>query len=156
MLRIAANDNIFTAAPARSFGEAISVCLGKYATFTGRASRSEFWYFMLFMALVLIAASLVDVGLLGFDPQGAGAVLLLAHLGLTIPALSVAFRRLQDTDRSGSWALLYLAVTFAYGPAIARLDEIGVMLLSVAVLIWVVTFLVWLCRKSTPGPNRFG
>ena len=60
------------------------------------------------------------------------------------------------SNRRGSWALLYLAVTFAYGPAIARLDEIGVMLLSVAVLIWVVTFLVWLCRKSTPGPNRFG
>jgi uncharacterized membrane protein YhaH (DUF805 family) len=54
-------DGLYRGAPARSFGEAISVCFNKYATFSGRASRSEFWYFVLFCFLLGLAASLVDM-----------------------------------------------------------------------------------------------
>ena len=79
-----------------SFGEAITDGLSKYATFSGRSSRSAFWWFTLFSALVIVAASLVRVQAL------AG----LAWLALFLPNLAILVRRLHDTDRSGWWVLI--------------------------------------------------
>ena len=78
-----------------NFGQAISTCLGKYATFSGRASRSEFWWFTLFQSLALIAASVVGDRLYA-----------LACLGLLLPMLAVSTRRLHDIGKSGWWQLL--------------------------------------------------
>ena len=61
-----------------NFGQAISACLSKYATFSGRASRPEFWWFFLFQILISIAA-----GMLGDVVSG------LVALGLLLPALAV-------------------------------------------------------------------
>lgn len=83
-------------APPRSFGEAIATCLSKYATFSGRASRSEYWYFQLFFFLVAFAA-----GVLFGDP-GMGLV----ALALVLPVWASGARRLHDTNRSGWWQLL--------------------------------------------------
>ncbi len=82
-----------------NFGQAISTCLSKYATFTGRASRSEFWWFFLFQLLVSIAASM-----LGDVANG------LVNLALLLPALAVGTRRLHDIGRSGWWQLIMLTV----------------------------------------------
>ena len=80
-----------------NFGQAISSCLSKYATFTGRASRSEFWWFFLFQILISLAG-----GMLGDVISG------LIALGLVLPSLAVGTRCLHDIGKSGWWQLLML------------------------------------------------
>ena len=81
-------------------GNAISVCFKKYATFEGRASRSEFWFFTLFYLIVSFLAGFVEgaVGIVGFS-----YVLLLP---LVIPSIAVTCRRMHDTGRSGWFQLI--------------------------------------------------
>ncbi|XAH22683.1 DUF805 domain-containing protein [Xylophilus sp. GW821-FHT01B05] len=80
-----------------NFGQAISVCLQKkYVDFSGRASRSEFWWFFLFQLLALLVASLIHQ-----------FVYFVVALGLFLPAISVSVRRLHDVGRSGWWLLLH-------------------------------------------------
>ena len=80
------------------FVQAIKSCLGQYATFSGRASRSEYWWFFLFQVLVMVAT-----GMLGDVING------LASLALLLPALAVGARRLHDIGRTGWWQLLLLS-----------------------------------------------
>lgn len=107
-----------------TFGAAVQSCLSKYATFTGRAPRSEFWWFWLFSLLVEIAAVFVGGMLLtgSVIEQGMAPGMWsmhgwyvyavpnwlagLAHLLLILPGLAVAVRRLHDVGRSGWWLLL--------------------------------------------------
>ena len=94
-----------------SFVDAVRSGLTKYADFSGRARRSEYWWFILFMyvvmavpyALILMGDTMGTIGL---------ALLAIAMLGLVLPAIAVAVRRLHDTGRSGWWYLLGL-VPFA-------------------------------------------
>ena len=79
------------------FVQAIKSCLGQYATFSGRASRPEYWWFFLFQVLVMVAT-----GMLGDVING------LASLALLLPALAVGTRRLHDIGRTGWWQLLLL------------------------------------------------
>lgn len=81
-----------------SFVDAIRGCLVRYAEFDGRAGRAEYWWFVLFVALV------TSVGTLISDVVG-GIVLLL----LLIPLAAAGARRLHDTGRSGWWQLFALA-----------------------------------------------
>ena len=82
-----------------NFGQAISTCFAKYATFSGRASRPEFWWFFLFQVLVSIAASMLSDTLSG-----------LVGLALLRPALAAGTRRLHDIGKSGWWQLIMLTV----------------------------------------------
>ncbi len=82
-----------------NFGQAISSCFAKYATFSGRASRSEFWWFFLFQILVSIGTSFLGDLING-----------LAALALLLPALAVGARRLHDIGKSGWWQLIALTV----------------------------------------------
>ncbi|WSK45088.1 DUF805 domain-containing protein [Micromonospora maris] len=116
-----------------SFPDAIRSVLSKYATFRGRARRSEYWWFSLFLLLVGIVASVLDSAL-GVDFEGSGGpVSLLVNLALLLPSLAVAARRLHDIDRTGWWLLL------AFIPIVG----------------WIV-LLVFALQNGTPGPNRFG
>ena len=109
------------------FTEAVSSVLGKYVGFTGRASRSEYWYWILFYVLALIVAIVIDRMLFGF------AILQsILSLALLLPSIAVAIRRLHDLDRSGWWVLL------AFVP-IAN-----------------IVLIVWFCMKGTTGPNQYG
>ncbi len=81
-----------------TFYESILVCLKKYAEFNGRASRSEFWWFMLFIALVASAFTYVS--------QTLGNVFLIITL---LPLLAVGTRRLRDSGKSAWWQLFLLA-----------------------------------------------
>ena len=77
-----------------TFSESIKTCFSKYADFNGRASRSEYWWFFLFIVLVGIVASIIS--------QLVAAVFYLATL---VPSIAAAARRMHDTDKSG-WLLL--------------------------------------------------
>ncbi|MFO1279738.1 MAG: DUF805 domain-containing protein [Burkholderiaceae bacterium] len=77
--------------------QAFVTCLKKYADFSGRATRSEYWWFVLCEVLILGIASLISDWLPG-----------LFALALVLPALAVGARRLHDTGRSGWWLLLML------------------------------------------------
>jgi uncharacterized membrane protein YhaH (DUF805 family) len=80
-----------------NFGQAISTCFSKYATFSGRASRPELWWFFLFQILVSIAASMLGDIVAG-----------LVSLALLLPALAVGARRLHDIGKTGWWQLVML------------------------------------------------
>lgn len=89
------------------FTEAISMCYSKYATFNGRASRSEYWYFALYNFLLAIPVSVIFVALVRSYGPGAFVIVgvLIAVIGLInlLPGISVCVRRLHDTGRSGWW-----------------------------------------------------
>jgi uncharacterized membrane protein YhaH (DUF805 family) len=91
------------------FAEAVQTCLQKYVGFSGRARRSEYWWFFLFTILVSIVASGLD-NLLGTmsDTTNVGVIGSIASLALLLPSLAVAIRRLHDTSRSGWWILIGL------------------------------------------------
>lgn len=94
------------------FGDAVRTCFKKYADFSGRASRAEYWWFFLFCVLVYFGLAIL-VGSMA-SPTGDGAaqgvalLLLATVLGLVIPQLAAAVRRLHDTDKSGWWYLIAL------------------------------------------------
>lgn len=77
--------------------ESIKVCFSKYASFSGRASRSEFWWFLLVGTLSLIILMQLSITLY-----------FIVSLLLFLPSLAVGTRRLHDTNRSGWWQLLNL------------------------------------------------
>ena len=79
------------------FVSAVKSCLGQYATFSGRAVRSEFWWFFLFQLVVMVVA-----GFLG------DTVSAIVSIALLLPALAVGARRLHDIGRTGWWQLLSL------------------------------------------------
>jgi uncharacterized membrane protein YhaH (DUF805 family) len=108
------------------FVDAIKSGFNNYVNFSGRACRSEFWFWALFSLIANIVASIIDLGL------GVGFVGLIVALALLLPGIAVAVRRLHDIDRTGWWLLI-------------AFTGIGIILL-----------LVWDCIKGTSGPNRFG
>ncbi len=109
------------------FSEAVGACLSNYATFRGRAPRSEYWYFVLFQVLANMAANMIDYA------TGSHLVGALTDLALILPGLAVAVRRLHDIDKSGWWLLIGL----------------------VPVIGWLFV-IIWACTKGSLGPNRFG
>ncbi|WP_199555627.1 DUF805 domain-containing protein [Sandaracinobacteroides hominis] len=118
------------------FSDAVRTCLGKYATFSGRASRSEYWWFYLFTFLVFFALTILDMVAFGYNPEDPTSYPKLVLIGLVaifLPMLSAAIRRLHDTDRSGWWYLIGLV------PIVG-----GIVLL------------IFLILKGTEGANRFG
>lgn len=103
-----------------SFGEAIKTCFQKYADFRGRASRPEFWWFVLLYSIVVFALTWPYVfGWPSFDGSSEDAVSLfglltgLAFLALLLPYLAVGARRLHDTGKSGAWWFIGL-VSFGW------------------------------------------
>jgi uncharacterized membrane protein YhaH (DUF805 family) len=84
---------------------AISSCLNKYAVFTGRATRSEYWYFVLFLVIVSFLSNFVSI-LMGSDMAG-----LILQVIFWIPSLSVSIRRMHDVDKSG-WFILVPIYSF--------------------------------------------
>jgi uncharacterized membrane protein YhaH (DUF805 family) len=92
-----------------NFQTAIQVCFSKYVEFTGRARRSEFWYFVLFSLIVNAATSIIDLSV------GSSVVGDLASLALFLPYIAVGVRRMHDIGKSGWFILIpiYNIVLFA-------------------------------------------
>lgn len=83
-----------------TFAESVKTCIAKYATFSGRATRSEYWYFVLFNLLLSIVAMVID-GVIGIQVLST-----VVSLGLLVPGLAVAVRRLHDMGKKGIMLLL--------------------------------------------------
>ena len=105
------------------FKEAIGECLSKYATFTGRSRRSEYWWFGLFILILTLIPSglaIATEGILGKTENAFCIVLLMgvASFGVVlwtiIPSLTVQTRRLHDVGRSGWWIVGGVAVGLLY------------------------------------------
>ncbi len=113
-----------------SFFEAVASCFSKYAQFSGRASRAEYWWFMLFL---LLASVLLNQLVMSFFGAGAaGVVSFLFTLAMLLPTIAVTARRLHDMNHSGWWQLL-------------ALTGIGGLVLA-----------IWYMFAGTPDANRFG
>ena len=80
-----------------TFIDAVKVCFNKFAVFTGRAGRAEFWWFFLFQVLLSVVVGMVSEMLSG-----------VVSLGLLVPGLAVGARRLHDIDKSGWLQLVWL------------------------------------------------
>lgn len=91
----------------KSFGEAIKVCFDKYANFTGRANKNEFWFWTLFTFLF------------GLIPP----INIIASLVFFLPSLAVTVRRLHDSGKSGLWALLMMIPFIGWAWLIVLLCE---------------------------------
>ena len=115
-----------------TFSEAISSGFRNYVGFSGRASRSEFWYWMLFTVLVSIAMTMIDLGILGIS-SNVNPFSSIWSLATFLPSLAIGVRRLHDTDRNGWWWLI------AFIP-----------------LIGIIVLIVFWCSEGTRGSNRFG
>lgn len=122
-------NNLVPGAPL-TFQQAVQRVLSKYAEFNGRASRSEFWWFMLFVVCVGVVFSLLTAitGLRFFAWIGQ-----LCNLALLVPTLAVSWRRLHDVGRAGGWWFINFV------------PVVGAIL-----------FILWTVKPSEPVANRFG
>jgi uncharacterized membrane protein YhaH (DUF805 family) len=108
--------------------------LRKYAVFSGRARRSEYWYFVLFNFIISVILSFIDYGFGWVNTQnGVGVLTTIYSLLVLIPTLAVMVRRLHDTDKSGWWILLGLIP-----------------------LVGPIVLIVFFCINSTMGDNTYG
>lgn len=112
---------------------AVTTCLSKYATFSGRALRSEYWWWALFVLVCSFVITFVET-IINLSADGEVPILTTVfNLAIILPGISVLVRRLHDTNHSGWWYWIIL-VPFA-----------GVLIL-----------LYFLIIKGTDGPNDFG
>ena len=154
--------------------------LKRYAEFSGRSRRKEYWMWILFLILANIVLSILDAvlglggsattttttapGAIGAAGSLSGGLLSkIFVLGVFVPNIAVAVRRLHDTDRSGWWILLpFVPVLVLIGGIFAGDARTGVSGIIVAasamlgLLICGLLLLVWYCTEGTRGPNRFG
>ena len=113
-----------------NFQQAISSGFGNYVNFSGRAARSEFWYWLLFALIVSVATAILDTAI--FPDSYVSPFNAISGLILFLPGLAMWVRRLHDLDRTGWWMLIVFTV-------------IGIILL-----------IVWACMKGTTGTSRYG
>ena len=155
--------------------EAVKHCIRCYATFTGRAPRSEYWWWSLFAGPAMLVISLISVTSLaihedysGSDLPGVTHLLFLLQLAVYLPTLAVTVRRLHDGNWSGWWAasnamaMAMWSFANAYGEyglaPLLGIPAIGVVI-AIAYLMASLVALLVLARMffaGTRGENRFG
>ena len=92
------------------FQTSIKTCFSKYADFSGRALRSEFWWFVLFTFLGGIVTVIIDVMILGYSIESYGPINLIFTIAIILPSFAVTARRLHDINKSGWWQLLIITI----------------------------------------------
>lgn len=149
------------------FGTAIATCFRKYATFSGRAARSEFWWFVLFGLIVGIVAMIIDTMLLGYESDEESPFRLITQVLFFLPGMAVSVRRLYDREMSAWWTAPVWASTvvdiFTRLSGRNIMDEINsppwAMFALIALLfcgVYIVFCLVQFCTRGTIGPNQYG
>lgn len=157
---VAASDN--TGQPARPMGfpGSMKAVFVRYATFHGRASRPEYWWFALFLA-VSICAIILLVTSSSSASLGTSRLLWSFVALIILPATAVGVRRLHDVGRSGLWyvaatvMLLIAAALHTAYPGI-WLPRIATFILVIAGSLLLVLVSFWNLMRSAPGANRFG
>ncbi len=114
------------------FQKSIKTCFKKYAEFSGRALRSEFWWFALFCFIGGIVTGVIDVMILGYSAESYGPINIIFSVITFLPALAVGARRLHDINKSGWWQLLFITI-------------IGIILL-----------IIWWATKGKSKKNKYG
>ncbi|MGJ8583428.1 MAG: DUF805 domain-containing protein [Marinosulfonomonas sp.] len=165
------------------FTKSVKTCLSKYVVFSGRAQRSEYWWFVLFVILVNVGLAVLGAVLFGTDPEtGQGSNLLnsVFQLAILLPLLAAGWRRLHDTGRPGWYLLLPMAFSIAMmfmlltgvavfsaletgvedpetlrGPAVF-FGATGLMAMYAIQLVLSVLMIWWLSRPSQEGTNEYG
>ena len=116
-----------------SFNDAVTNCLfNNYIGFDGRASRSEYWFWILFTFVVYFIIGLIDAFLFGMeptDPQWIGDIFSLIFF---LPGLAVIVRRLHDVGRNGWWFLLSFTI------------------------IGIIPLIIWMIIEGDANPNEYG
>jgi uncharacterized membrane protein YhaH (DUF805 family) len=107
--------------------------LKKYAVFSGRARRKEYWMFTLFSVLISVVLAIIDAMIRDGDGGGMGPLRAVYSLAVLIPSLAVTVRRLHDTGRSGWWLLISLV------PCVGGL-----------------VLLIFTVEDGKPGENQYG
>ena len=117
-----------------SFTESIRTCFSKYGVAIGRARRSEYWWFALFLFIISLVTGFADAFLFTdlVLEDGISPINIIASLAMFIPSVTAYIRRLHDVNRSGWW--MFIALT----------------------IVGIIPLLIWLCSKGTDGPNDFG
>lgn len=111
----------------------LDIITKKYADFSGRARRSEYWYFQLFNILFLMGVSLLT-SLLGNSMAMIGSIIIFVYaLGIIIPSIAIVVRRLHDIGKSGWWYFI-----------------------GIIPLIGTIIILIYLCTDSQSGRNEYG
>ncbi|EGT4256091.1 DUF805 domain-containing protein [Citrobacter amalonaticus] len=100
-----------------------------YTGFSGRARRKEYWMFVLINMIICAVLNVIQ-SVIGMETP---YISIIYSLGVLLPSIAVAIRRLHDTDRSGWWVLL-----------------------SLIPIIGTIVIIIFLCQNGTAGANRFG
>jgi uncharacterized membrane protein YhaH (DUF805 family) len=110
------------------FMSAVRSCLSNYVTFSGRAPRSEYWWFFLFNIIGAVVTNVIDVSVIGMPLTS-----IIWSLALILPGIAVSVRRMHDLDKSGWWIFIGL------------IPILGLILI-----------IYWFVSRGTEGANRFG
>mgnify|MGYP001413078382 FL=1 len=142
------------------FREAISMAIRNYFVFKGRSTRAEYWWWIVFLILATIPLTIAGliIPLLGQAFQ----------LFTLIPSISLTARRLHDIGKSGWWQLWFTLFMFViwifFGVSIAIFfildmgEWVFILPLCISIIasiIGSIWWIVWMCRKSNPGPNKY-
>ena len=126
-----------------TFAQSITTCFRKYATFSGRATRSEFWWFWLFTAVISLILSYLDDVFWGLpdsviaqNPMAVFGTMYLRVIwgvGTLLPSLAVAVRRLHDIGKSGWWYLI-----------------------NFILIVGTIVYIIFMCTGTQPFDNKYG
>ncbi len=130
-------DLLYTKGDFMNFQTSIKTCFNKYTDFTGRASRSEYWWFILFSTMLQFIVQFIG-GIVSAITHSTSnnlsfVLVFILFAVFFLPTIAAAVRRLHDTDRSGGW-----------------------LLLSLIPVVGGIIVLVFLVLEGTKGPNQFG
>ena len=165
--------------PMMTIQESVVTCLRKYAVFSGRATRAEYWWWFLATVIAGSILAVVDEFINALTGTEFSPLAGIFWLAILLPGLAVTCRRLHDTGRSGWWQLAWYVIGIvAIVPIIVGVviglptgDDGGddwweavswapvVVGIVIGFLIWLAVFiwwLVWLVRQGQAGPNQYG
>ena len=165
--------------PMMTLPEAVKQVLRKYADFNGRATRAEYWWWVLATFIFGMALGTIDAFIVSIiDQEWASSPLTtIFHLAILLPNLAVSVRRLHDIGKSGWWILVWfvlavigwipvvvgLVISLLRGMLEGRVQADSIvplivggaitLLLALALLLWII---LWMARQGESGPNRYG
>ncbi|WP_375174505.1 DUF805 domain-containing protein [Pseudooceanicola sp.] len=162
-----------------TFQDAVKTCFRKYITFSGRATRPEYWWFVLFVFLGSILAEILDTAIFGFTEieveRSAGHIVTedrtgpfdaLFSLATLLPLLAVGWRRMHDTGRSGLYLLYPILVWVGIGTFASMAGVTGelmsgnfaaaftglvgiIMIISILIAIFSPLIVIWWLTRPT-------